>query len=342
MSQRVAAVSYHHTGPCIPHLRFAVENHRHIPPTKVRPKTFFTPSRAFLDFFPMSSKTPISPVFSAILILSSAGHASAAIVADDFGANRYGWLAEDGVGTWSRVPNGTNANAYTTSTNPVVPGGGTYLGFRTRMGGTVDEPIASPSGNYGVGKKLDSAALNTTVAHTVTFDFRWDSALTTFTSFADRVHIAGSANTNTNTNATTTWSVGVVGGSSGSTAMTPLVWYFHDRNISNAIITENMYFTAVPLVPGVTYSFVIQVDPATASYSASITSSVGSDSASNLGFRNGEVNGASDYLLFGGNVSDVNESIGFSFDNLMIVPEPGSAALLLLGACTTIARRRRA
>lgn len=131
----------------------------------------------------------------------------------------------------------------------------------------------------------------------------------------------------------------MVGANGAGGGLTPGLWYFYDRNTSDAFSGANMYFTDVPLVPGVTYSFVIEVNPATASYAASITSSAGSDSASNLGFRNGAVGGAGDYLLFGGTTSEAGENLGFSYDNVFIVPEP--SAVLLAGLTELLGLRRK-
>lgn len=102
----------------------------------------------------------------------------------------------------------------------------------------------------------------------------------------------------------------------------------------------NIYFTKVGLVEGGTYSFVIEVNPATASYSASVTTGVGSGSASDLGFRNGAVNGAGDYFLFGRNTNSEGEEWGFSYDNVFVVPEPSAALLGLFGSLVLFRRRR--
>jgi hypothetical protein len=275
----------------------------------------------------------------AVVSVALACPAMGAVVADDFSSNRYGWVG--GVGTWERLPNWDWGSAWTTSTNPLTPGSGTYVQFRTVTGGVEKRPGPISAGGYGVRKRMDSAVLDTsTTAHTVSFDFRLESDLTTFNTFDDRLHIFASPVELGNTNANTTWSVGVVGANNGS-GITPLYWYFYDRNTSDGFNGANMYFTNVPLQSGVTYSFVIDVDPETASYSASISSSAGSDGASNLGFRNGTAGSAGDFLVFGGNVSATDEAFGFSFDNVIVVPEPSASLLALMGACGFALRRRR-
>jgi hypothetical protein len=291
----------------------------------------------------MSQKTLASLTLPAALTLAIPTSAGAAVVSDDFDTNRYGWNAVDGVGTWLRVPNNDYTNAYITESNPVVSGGGRYVRV-VNQANTTTEPLGPPaSGGYGIRKRFDSAVLNTTLPHTVSFDFRVDTPLTTFTEFADRFHIAASTDTNfTNTNNTSTWTVGVVGASTANNG-TAGYWYFYDRTVSEAFTPANMYITSLRLEQGVTYSFVINVNPATASYSATITSSTGATStASNLGFRNNTVGAMGDLLLFGGNTSASGEMLGFSADNIIIVPEPGSALLVLVGSCSLAIRRRRA
>lgn len=271
--------------------------------------------------------------------MALAGPLMGAVVMDDFSSNRYGWVG--GVGTWDRIPNWEWGNASTTSANPLKDGSSTYLSFKTVPGGVESKPGPIQSGGYGVRKRIDSAVLNTsTTAHTISFDFRLDTPLTTFTTFDDRIHILASPTSVTNTNANTTWSVGVVGANNG-TGLSPLYWYFYDRDGSDSFNGANLYFTSVPLQQGVVYSFVIDVDPMTASYSASITSSVGSDSATNLGFRNGTAGSAGDYFVVGGNVNSMDETFGFSFDNLVIVPEPSSSLLMVAGIGILAGRRRR-
>lgn len=76
--------------------------------------------------------------------------------------------------------------------------------IRTRAGGTAEVPVLAPAGNYGLRKRIDSAVLNTTVAHTITFDFRWDSELTGFTTFEDRINITASASQISGTGTNTT------------------------------------------------------------------------------------------------------------------------------------------
>jgi len=102
--------------------------------------------------------------------------------------------------------------------------------------------------------------------------------------------------------------------------------------------TDNFVNSGMALASGTTYQFIITSDPTTKKYSGSINNGTTSVNWSNLGWRSVA---ASDKLGFNERVSAGSDLISYSLDNISIVPEPGSLALLGMAALPVLLRRRR-
>ncbi|MBC8125867.1 MAG: PEP-CTERM sorting domain-containing protein [Gloeobacteraceae cyanobacterium ES-bin-144] len=92
------------------------------------------------------------------------------------------------------------------------------------------------------------------------------------------------------------------------------------------------------LSAGTTYRFTITSDPTTKKYSGSIYNGATTVNWSNLGWRSAA---ASDKLGFNQKVDSGSDVISYSLDNIRIVPEPGSLALLGMAVLPVLLRRRR-
>ena len=107
-----------------------------------------------------------------------------------------------------------------------------------------------------------------------------------------------------------------------------------------------MFDTNLVLQEDTIYDFEVIVDPASATYSASVTDGITSVSADGLGFRNGTP-GVYDFLHFGVSASGGSDDLTVALDSIAIaeIPEPASIALWSLLGIVGIAfgwRRCRA
>lgn len=280
-------------------------------------------------------KARVSPLLLGVSLAAfaiSADRAHAAIVAsDDFSSGTLsggtGWL-----NSWT--PTATNPSTPVVSNaSELSAGSGNYL------------PV-TPTSVTGNTTHAVSRQFSTVVAsspYTVRFDWRMDSALTNFNTFNDRVHIGGSSG-NVNSDNTFSWLVGVAAADNGTTNVVPDGnWYVYDYTTNNSFTGANLVNTGIALTTGVTYSFVVNVNPAARNYTVTIN---GSDSSSyvsgTLDFRNQSTT-PTNTLAFGSVTNETNDTTAFSIDNISIdgVPEPSSIAVAgLLGAIGLVRRRR--
>lgn len=280
-------------------------------------------------------KARVAPLLLGVSLAAfaiSPDHAQAAIVSsDDFSSGTLsggtGWLnAWTPTATVPTTPVVSNASELTA-------GSGNYL------------PVAptSVTGNttHAVSRQFSSVVASS--PYTVRFDWRLDTALTNFNTFNDRVHIGGSAG-NVTSDATFSWLVGVSAADNGTTNVVPDGnWYVYDYTTNNAFSGANLVNTGISLTTGVTYSFVVNVNPAARNYTVTINGSDASSYVSGtLDFRN-QSSSPTNTLAFGSVTNETNDPTTFSIDNISIdgIPEPSSIALLGVMGAIGITRRRR-
>lgn len=275
-----------------------------------------------------------------LALLLSGSLAQAAIVADftgDVASNTYPGVTGNGwSGAWGTV--GFNSGSTgVTNTSPLA-GGGNYLRFTDDTGAT-SSTLRRTFTNF--------AEVNVAQPYRITLNYRYDSPLTNFTNFGDRIAIYGDTTGVNSTTSTNTWLIGVVASNTdagvGQSAL-PMEWYFFDNNGDTDFKTSNMFDTNLTFVSGRVYSITIDVDPNTGTYGASIDDGVNPVvSATNLTFRRGAGAVSGNVIHFTSNSNNGGDNAAFSIDSIVIVPEPGIASLLLAaGVGAVFARRRRA
>lgn len=283
-------------------------------------------------------KNPDFLHFSTLAAVFLPSIASAFVIADDFSSGDRSGGTNWNSSSWTL---GGNSSASVIDSSPLAPGGAGYLtvsGFFSSSGTGNTNRTHGVSRNFG-----------TTVAsnpYTVAFDWRAEGDLTTFTTFYDRFHI-GASTGGINSDSTFSWLIGVAAANNGTTNIVPAGnWYFYDfdSTASNAstrpFTAPHLHDTGIAFEAGVTYSFVVTVDPSSKTYGVEMSSG-GSVLASQTGlnFRTGSDTPTST-LVFG-TVTQPDETRAFSIDNVTItgVPEPSSA--LLLGSCGLLGLLRR-
>ena len=286
------------------------------------------------DIFKDKSSKPkiVNPNFiSPLVILLGASTFSQGALTDQFDAfpnGGTGWAAD-----WVTS---AGLNPTLAGTAP-VNGGGQYLSAVNTANST----------NFGITRNIGSL---TSSIYTLTFDWRLDSTLDTFTSFNDRVHFGSNSDASFGTSANWGWIIGVSAADNGTTnTVHNGNWYFYNNRSTGGnggFVQEDMVNTGIALAPNVTYSFTVTVNSATQTYSAAILGSDGSTfSEADLNFRNQSTPGTGQSnLVFGGAVSPATgsplETMTWSLDNINVVPEPSSALLAGISGLLCFVRRR--
>lgn len=242
----------------------------------------------------------------------------------------YAGKAGDGwAGAWDI--NGNRLSNYVGSvvnTNP-INNGGNYLSatFSTTTSttgsnnsqGTVQRQLATGGGASGftdISKPV-----------TLSFDLRLDSTLTSSQAYL----LFGSTTNFKGTGPDNTWSIIGNGGDN---------WKFGAGTGVDS---------GISVVFGKTYHFTLEIDPTTKSYLASVSDGTNSFTTSTaINFRSTSATDIGQYLNFGAKLNNgtlTNTSVSLSLDNLSVIPEPSTVALLGavagIGAITTTVRRRR-
>lgn len=242
------------------------------------------------------------------------------------GASGNGWLT----GWRSAATSGASATAGVINTTPVKSGGNYFSATLTSSAttGALD--------SVSVGRAYDATggSLASATSLSMSFDFRVDSITTSRTSydiFDNKTRSSGASASNTS------FQFRAVNG----------VWNYFDGSSSTPIATT-LAFTQ-----GVTYSFNVTLNPASATYSFIISDGTNSASGNSLGFRassfatdttTGSVGGR--WLTVAGfeNSDNASQSTSFSLDNIAIttaIPEPSSAALLIGAASLALVATRK-
>jgi len=260
-----------------------------------------------------------------IALVILAGMARADIVADFTGGNgttqvdQYAGKAGDGwSGAWVENSS-TDISATVINTSP-LNGGGNYLSVTNNDTGT------STSGDCVGRRYTDFGSVVLTAPHTISFDFRLDTPTSQILGSGDQLIFVNARGT-------------VLGGDNGYGIWTvpvsgALKWGW--RNGNNGVTST------MDVVTGTVYHFTIDLDPAAHKYEVTISNGTTSVSSGLVGYRNTSYTYL-DYIdFFSKDVNLPSDPITFSLDNLRIVPEPATAALLACAAAAGLLRRREA
>ncbi|MGE9268934.1 MAG: PEP-CTERM sorting domain-containing protein [Verrucomicrobiales bacterium] len=290
-----------------------------------------------------SKLQPLRPLIPLALVPSLLPAANT--VTDDFDAypgsgSDYGWTQG-----WQSPTISNNGSSTIENTDP-LNGGGNYISQVT------SQSPAAGAGNRSMTRQLDSSVIDTTRPYTISWDFRIDNFSSVndpgtyggnvgFDKFNDRIHFGANTGGNNGSDASASWLIGAVGDRNGGN------WYVYNNtsgtdgpNFDSAYTTN----TGLSFNLGDVYHFEVNVDPASTSYTATITNLDTSDSYTTptaFTFRNTTPE-AHQHLLFGSHVEQ-DEYREFSLDNLTIVgvPEPSGTTLFGLALSLGLLKRRR-
>jgi YD repeat-containing protein len=233
-------------------------------------------------------------------------------------------------GAWAGPVSSATLNTSVANSSP-VRGGGNYFS------GTMTASVALGGGSINRGY-VSAGDVNTGGIHRVSFDFRLDGSLATFTSTSDQVNLFGDSTSRSGTGATNTWVLSALGVPSGTSP----TWVFQDGNRAGGVAgTVN---TGVALMPQTVYHFTVVVDPANRSYTASVsdggTGAGHSFSSGALGFRTSAVltGTSTTYVGFGAVASAANESVSYSVDSVVVTGAPPAAPTNLVATTASDAQ----
>ena len=262
--------------------------------------------------------------FGTIALVVMAGTARADIVANFTGGNgttqadQYAGMAGDGWSTAWREASDTDISATVINTSP-LNGGGNYLSVTNNDAGT------STSGDCVGRKYTDFGGVVLTTPHTISFDFRLDTPVSQIVGSGDQLIFVNARGIALGgDNGYGIWTVPVSGA---------LKWGW--RNGGSGVTST------MDVVTGTVYHFTIDLDPAAHKYEVTISNGTTSVSSGLVGYRN-TTYAYLDYIdFFSKDVNLPSDPITFSLDNLRIVPEPATSALLACVAAVGFLRRRK-
>lgn len=274
-----------------------------------------------VDSVKVSAVTASTPLtFPAAIVANFGGGTLATHVDGYVGQAGAGWLD-----AWRTTSSG-GAFANTVQSASPLKGGGNYLAANFNISGT------AVTGTGAAGRKFDTRLVNDTLPHTMKFDLRLDTALA---NGSDKVLVFGDVGSGYafSTGATNTF---VILGQYNNGS--PL-WYVQDGNRAGGGTTIS---TGLGMTQGTVYSFTVNVDPASRSWTVGIDNGVTQYQSGTLGFRSSGTGEAGNSVYFGAAVRNTTGTVGFSLDNLQIFS--GSSALskdwpspVIVGGATGVA-----
>lgn len=243
----------------------------------------------------------------------------------------------------------TTASGVVSATTP-LDGGNQYL--------DTDLTNTAAGAAMGLGRGLADGA--PTGNFTVSFDWRPDSLTGWGGSANDRFEFYSSSSGATVNSAglggnttTSPYLLGVFGAARGanytaSSAAGQLFGVYSAVNTNDGFSGDRYFVlgsvatggngTTLAMVAGTTYSFTIEVFSDTQTWNVAVTD--GTTTASSTGLKWWGTT-TQPFIGFGARGSAGSETRSFSVDNVSVVPEPGSMALLTLGGVAFLGRRRR-
>lgn len=264
----------------------------------------------------------VTPVFAAPIV-ANFDDGNSSTYPDGYGGTAGGGWADG----WKTGGNRFSTSATTGSvinTNP-LNGGGNYLRFTV----ATTKALGNVGNSQGfVQRQVNKSAIGFTDISqplTISFDFRPETTLTSGQSY----FMFGSTSNYAGTGDPNTWGISGAG-DAGST------WQF------------GAVKSGISIVTGTVYHFTLEIDPATQSYFGTVSDGVSSfTTEAAVLFRALGATNAGEWLNFGVKLANsgtaVDASASFSIDNLMIIPEPSTVALLTTAAGIAMVRmfRRR-
>jgi hypothetical protein len=241
-------------------------------------------------------------------------------------------------GAWATGSTQGNLVAGVLSTTP-LNGGGNYLGATVTA--------TSFAGQADVYRSYTSTGdLQTTGPYTIQFDFRVDETSSHYASnFTNRfdVYAFGGASNGTKLDEGTggafeTWRIDFFGATAFGVARGHFGFEDGDRTGSTTVSgLQNDIDSGLMVIPGTTYHFTINIDPATRSWQGSVTDGTLSYTSGILGFRSSEFDSLA--IWFNGRADVSGETRAFAVDSIRIsaaVPEPSSWNLLGSGLASHV------
>jgi hypothetical protein len=204
---------------------------------------------------------------------------------------------------------GTGATTAIVSHADPIGAGGRYLAVTSTA--TTDSALNRSFDGTMAGQLI-------TAPYRVIFDFRVDAlasfnTATSYITITDNVvNSAGSINTGSS------FIIRAHGAMNGTAKA--LVWSFYDGEKNNGAFKSTRFSSStMGLTAGTTYSFVIDVYPASRTYNVSIDDGTFMVVAKELGFRKSTARGG-DYLVFNTKNNPSGGSISYSLDNISVSP----------------------
>lgn len=288
-----------------------------------------------------------SLALGALCLTATTGQATTvANFSDGAGATPDGYVGSAGNGwggawitTLSASPNNPTAVG-TVSTATPVNGGGNYLSYSVASVSTAANTAALSRAYSNNG--TNGSTVDFTQSLTYKFDFRVDTLPAGFSSTGDYFAItdrSGGGDVSTSS----TWAIKAAGLTSGG--LGTATWGFYNGAAAGAAISDTNYVSSgITLTAGTTYTFTINSEPTTRSYTATLTDGTSTFNSLTLGYETASFSATGTYSIFDRLVGTNAENRTFSLDNLSIigVPEPSSCVFLALGAALSIRRRRMA
>ncbi len=165
-----------------------------------------------------------------------------------------------------------NVTLTNTDTAPLATGAGRYL--RTA--------ITAVNADSGVGRSFNTSApptgIDPTKPVTVRFSFRLDATNSGFTGATEHITLNGNSGL-VSSSGSTTWLIRIPSGTS------PKWQCYNGARDSGSFSASRLVDSGMAVVPGTTYDFTIEANPATRTYAVTINNGSTTASVTNLGFR---------------------------------------------------------
>lgn len=210
-----------------------------------------------------------------------------------------GWL-----GPWATFTENATLNTSVLNTNPII-GTENYLQMSFEGG-------ASASRRTALNRQFNTSLAQ--AAHTISFSIRFDNLTGLGSNDFIGIFATNNAVTNTTSTSVQTWGM-IVTGSSGALSF---------RAGPDASDTVQ---TGVTIAEGVTYSFVLNIDPANNAWQGNVASSDDDNfSSGSMGYRNNSTTGQT--ININTLMNSPDDQWTYSLSGLTVIPEPATTALL--------------